>query len=132
MNPPIAGTDPAFELPDELISIAAKTWCRARRLNQPSMPALHELFTPLGLDMVTAGFDSLLCLVESATGRPMLIGTPDEPSADEIALCALLGGQTVRPADRGLCVRCVGPLSLAIECAASSILLLAASPSDAI
>jgi hypothetical protein len=95
------------------------------------MPALHQVFAPLGLDMVTAGFDSLLRLFECAAGRPILIGTPDEPSADQLALCALLSRQTARPSGRGLCEKSDCALSSAIECAASSIFLLMARPSDA-
>jgi hypothetical protein len=95
------------------------------------MPALHQVFAPLGLDMVTASFDSLLCLFECAAGRPILIGTPEEPSADQLALCALLSRQTARPSGRGLCEKSDCALSSAIECAASSIFLLMARPSDA-
>ncbi len=131
MNPSADETDPAYTLPDELIADAAKTWCSARRLRQPSMPALPQVFAPLGLDMVTASFDSLLCFFECAAGRSILIGTPEEPSADQLALCALLNKQTARPSERRVCDKSDCGLSLAIECAAFSIFSLVARPSDA-
>jgi len=131
MMPCTGGLAPVYELPDELVLVAAGTWCRARRLAQPSMPALHRLFSPLGLDMVVASFDSLLCLFECATGRPLAIGTRDRPTADQIALCAMLTRETARRSSRGRRGTEGGGLASAIECAASSVVRLAATSSDA-
>jgi hypothetical protein len=102
-------------LPSELIVVAARRWCHARGLTHPTAPALHRLLAPLGLDMMAVSFDSLLCLFAAEAGRAITIGTLEQPTPDQIALCALLSGQH-------------GAVKSAIEYAAASVLVLAAAP----
>jgi hypothetical protein len=92
------------------------------------MPALHRLFAPLGLDMLAASFDSLLCLFEYAAGRPLAMGASNQRTADEIQLCALLTWAVASGPSWKWDGAEDNALAPTIECAAASTLLLAGVP----